>query len=304
MTTHELKVPVGTAATIAGAASTRPTRCSVTFTFHTVKKGETLATHRAQVQASRVTTCGDANDLTPTARVSVRPDADDSAAPSTDGAADRRRRRGPPTATAPASAAPRGPSPTASKSGRHAVQHRAAVLTTVDAAQAAEQPVAATASSVGDQLTRSPLASHFLRSVDPRGRCRICNALWHRSARACRHHRVWPGPCSLQCACSRESRRRRVVGIDAIPVLVEVDVSRGGLPGLTMVGLPDATVRESRERVRTAIRNSGFPFPGRRASRSAWRRPICARSARRSTCRSRSAFSRPRACCRTASDRR
>lgn len=44
---------------------------------------------------------------------------------------------------------------------------------------------------------------------------------------------------------------------------VEVDVS-GGLPGLTMVGLPDTTVRESRDRVRTAIRNSGFPYPGGR----------------------------------------
>ena len=54
-----------------------------------------------------------------------------------------------------------------------------------------------------------------------------------------------------------------VVGIDALPVSVEVDVS-GGLPGLTMVGLPDATVRESRDRVRTAIRNSGFPFPSGR----------------------------------------
>lgn len=51
-----------------------------------------------------------------------------------------------------------------------------------------------------------------------------------------------------------------VVGIEAVPVTVEVDVS-SGLPGLTVVGLPDATVRESRERVRAAIRNSGFPFP-------------------------------------------
>jgi magnesium chelatase family protein len=50
-------------------------------------------------------------------------------------------------------------------------------------------------------------------------------------------------------------------GVDAIPVTVEVDVASGGLPGVTMVGLPDATVRESRDRVRTAIRNSGFPFP-------------------------------------------
>ena len=44
---------------------------------------------------------------------------------------------------------------------------------------------------------------------------------------------------------------------------VEVDVSPG-LPGVIMVGLPDATVRESRDRVRSAIRNSGFPFPGDR----------------------------------------
>ncbi len=54
-----------------------------------------------------------------------------------------------------------------------------------------------------------------------------------------------------------------MVGIEAIPVSVEVDVSTG-LPGLTMVGLPDTTVRESRDRVRTAIRNSGFPYPGDR----------------------------------------
>ncbi len=51
-----------------------------------------------------------------------------------------------------------------------------------------------------------------------------------------------------------------VCGVEAIPVSVEVDVG-GGLPGMTMVGLPDASVRESRERVRSAIRNSGFPLP-------------------------------------------
>jgi len=55
-----------------------------------------------------------------------------------------------------------------------------------------------------------------------------------------------------------------IVGVDAVPVGVEVDVSGGGLPGLTMVGLPDATVRESRDRVRTAIRNAGFPVPSTR----------------------------------------
>ena len=54
-----------------------------------------------------------------------------------------------------------------------------------------------------------------------------------------------------------------IIGIEAVPVVVEVDVSPG-LPGLTMVGLPDATVRESRDRVRAAIKNSGFPFPDER----------------------------------------
>ena len=54
-----------------------------------------------------------------------------------------------------------------------------------------------------------------------------------------------------------------VIGVEAVPVAVEVDVAFG-LPGITMVGLPDTTVRESRDRVRTAIRNSGFPFPATR----------------------------------------
>src|SRR6185436_11252913 len=47
------------------------------------------------------------------------------------------------------------------------------------------------------------------------------------------------------------------------PVQIEVDVSFG-LPSFTMVGLPDATVRESRDRVRLAIRNSGLDFPPHR----------------------------------------
>ena len=54
-----------------------------------------------------------------------------------------------------------------------------------------------------------------------------------------------------------------MLGVEALPVIVEVDVSFG-LPVFTMVGLPDASVRESRDRVRTAIRNSGFEFPGHR----------------------------------------
>ncbi len=54
-----------------------------------------------------------------------------------------------------------------------------------------------------------------------------------------------------------------VVGIEAVPVRVEVDVTRG-LPGYTVVGLPDESVRESRERVRSAVLNSGIEFPVRR----------------------------------------
>jgi magnesium chelatase family protein len=58
-------------------------------------------------------------------------------------------------------------------------------------------------------------------------------------------------------------RTAAVYGIEASPVQVEVDVSLG-LPSFTMVGLPDVSVRESRDRVRSAIRNSGFEFPHRR----------------------------------------
>lgn len=49
-------------------------------------------------------------------------------------------------------------------------------------------------------------------------------------------------------------------GVDGDLVAVEVDLRRG-IPGVDIVGLPDDAVRESRERVRVAIRNSGFQFP-------------------------------------------
>ncbi len=51
------------------------------------------------------------------------------------------------------------------------------------------------------------------------------------------------------------------VGIQAYPVEVETDVSNG-LPQMNVVGLPDPSVKEARERVRSAIKNSGFEFPG------------------------------------------
>jgi magnesium chelatase family protein len=56
------------------------------------------------------------------------------------------------------------------------------------------------------------------------------------------------------------ARSLSLFGIDALPVEVEVDVS-AGLPGFSIVGLPDAAVQEARERVRVAISNSGYKFP-------------------------------------------
>ena len=64
----------------------------------------------------------------------------------------------------------------------------------------------------------------------------------------------------LVLACVRSAA---VFGIEAAQVNIEVDVSFG-LPAFTMVGLPDPSVRESRDRIRSAIRNSGFEFPLRR----------------------------------------
>jgi len=54
-------------------------------------------------------------------------------------------------------------------------------------------------------------------------------------------------------------------GIDAYPVHVEVDTDRS-LPSFTVVGLPDSAVRESKERVLAAIRNSGYQWPRRRVT--------------------------------------
>ena len=51
-----------------------------------------------------------------------------------------------------------------------------------------------------------------------------------------------------------------VVGIDAYPVDVEVDISPG-LPQFSTVGLPDAAVKESKDRIKAAIKNSGYRFP-------------------------------------------
>jgi len=54
------------------------------------------------------------------------------------------------------------------------------------------------------------------------------------------------------------------VGLDSVPVTVEVDISGRGLPSFTIVGLPNKAVEESKERVRAAIKNSGAEFPTHR----------------------------------------
>lgn len=54
-----------------------------------------------------------------------------------------------------------------------------------------------------------------------------------------------------------------LTGLDGYPVLVETDVYNG-LPAYELVGLPDTAVKESKERVRSAIKNSGFEYPAKR----------------------------------------
>jgi magnesium chelatase family protein len=54
-----------------------------------------------------------------------------------------------------------------------------------------------------------------------------------------------------------------VIGLEGVVVEVEVDTTQG-FPGMTIVGLPDAAVQESRERVQAAVRNAGVPFPRKR----------------------------------------
>src|SRR6266540_2826250 len=54
-----------------------------------------------------------------------------------------------------------------------------------------------------------------------------------------------------------------VVGIDAMLVDVEIDIAQG-LPQLSTVGLPDGAVKESKDRVKSALKNAGYDFPNRR----------------------------------------
>jgi magnesium chelatase family protein len=54
-----------------------------------------------------------------------------------------------------------------------------------------------------------------------------------------------------------------LLGVEGCPIRVEVHVGNG-LPGFSIVGLPDATCREARDRVRAAISSSGLKWPQRR----------------------------------------
>jgi hypothetical protein len=82
-----------------------------------------------------------------------------------------------------------------------------------------------------------------------------------------------------------------VYGIDAYPVEVEVDVGSADMKDFNVVGLPDHAVKESRERIKSALRNCGFEFPYFRVSRSTWLRRTCGKRVRASICRWRLAWS-------------
>src|SRR4029434_4298954 len=87
------------------------------------------------------------------------------------------------------------------------------------------------------------------------------------------HFPVYPPPQPLPCFFPLLSLAPQVmlatilsgalVGIDGLLVEVEVDTAFG-LPQFTTVGLPEGAVRESKDRVRSAIKNSGYDFPTRR----------------------------------------
>lgn len=87
-------------------------------------------------------------------------------------------------------------------------------------------------------------------------------------------------------------RSAAVVGVDAQIVVVEVDVAHG-IPSFTMVGLPDASVRESRDRVKSAIKNTGLTYPSARITVNL--APADIRKVGSSTSQSRSASCVPQA---------
>jgi magnesium chelatase family protein len=100
---------------------------------------------------------------------------------------------------------------------------------------------------------------HRIGDATKRGRARGSHAEPN-SPQIARHPRAGPSYGRRVLATARTFS---ILGVEARQVRVEADV-RQGLPAFALVGLPDAAVRESRERVRAAIANSGFEFPQRR----------------------------------------
>jgi hypothetical protein len=76
-----------------------------------------------------------------------------------------------------------------------------------------------------------------------------------------------------------------LVGVDGHVVEVEADLAQG-LPGLTVIGLPDAALAEARDRVRAAVMNSRQAWPQRRITRWRCPRPGCPSGGAVSTSRS------------------
>jgi len=69
------------------------------------------------------------------------------------------------------------------------------------------------------------------------------------------------GTISLEFSVLAKVSTAALLGIDAFRVELEVDLSKSGMPAFTMVGLAEGAVRESKERVFTALKNSGFRIP-------------------------------------------
>jgi magnesium chelatase family protein len=88
-----------------------------------------------------------------------------------------------------------------------------------------------------------------------------------------------------------KTRSAAVYGIDAHPIDVEVDMYRSGMAkDFVLVGMPDTAVRESRERIKSAMMNSGFGYPNKAVTINS-RPRMSARKARDSICPWRSGFS-------------
>jgi Subunit ChlI of Mg-chelatase len=80
---------------------------------------------------------------------------------------------------------------------------------------------------------------------------------------------------------------RALAGMDAPPVTVEAHLANG-LPSFTIVGLPEAEVKEAKDRVRAALQNARFEFPARRITVN-----LAPADLPKESCRLRSASSRP-----------